>query len=110
MISPKSYAVVKIDPLMICRWLKNVENLRADPRKALMMAADAGPTSVIAEIKQDLLDFVGMWHQKGFEVNCFTLLRKAKELKPDVLKHSEGVAKIWQKPAYAPCSYEHSTA
>ena len=34
-------AVVKIDPSMICRWLKNVENLRADPRKASKMAAHA---------------------------------------------------------------------
>ena len=72
-------SVAKIDPSMICRWLKNVENLRADPRKASKMAAHAGPTSVIAEIKQDLLDFVEMWRQKGFEVNCFTLLRKAKK-------------------------------
>ena len=38
--------VVKIDPSMICRWLKNVENLRADPHKALKMAAHAGPTMV----------------------------------------------------------------
>ena len=87
-------AVVKIDPSMICRWLKNVENLRADPRKASKMAAHAGPTSVMAEIEQDLLDFVEMWRQKGFEVNRFTLLRKAKELKPDVLERSEGAAKI----------------
>ena len=35
-----------------------------------------------------------MWRQKGFEVNRFTLLRKAKELKPDVLERSEGAAKI----------------
>ena len=74
-------AVVKIDPSMICRWLKNVENLRADPRKASKMAAHAGPTSVIAEIEKDLLDFAKMWREKGFEVNRFTLLRKAKELK-----------------------------
>ena len=86
-------AVVKIDPSMICRWLKNVENLRADPRKASKMAAHAGPTSVIAEIEKDLLDFVEMWREKGFEVNHFTLLRKAKEL--NVLEHhSEGAAKI----------------
>ena len=72
-----------------------MENLRADPRKASKMAAHAGPTSVIAEIEQDLLDFVEMWRQKGFEVNRFTLLRKAKELIPDVLEHhSEGAAKI----------------
>ena len=87
-------AVIKIDPSMICRWLKNVENLRADPRKASKMAAHAGPTSVIAEIEKDLLDFVVMWRQKGFEVNRFTLLRKAKELKPDVLERSEGAEKI----------------
>jgi hypothetical protein len=87
-------AVDKIDPSMICRWLKNVENLRADPRKALKMAAHAGPMSVIAEIEQDLLDFIEMWHQKGFDVNRFTLLRKAKELKPDVLELSEGPTKI----------------
>jgi hypothetical protein len=58
------------------------------------MAAHAGPTSVIAEIEQDLLEFFEMWRQKGFEVNRFTLPRKAKELKPDVLEHSEGAAKI----------------
>ena len=51
-------------------------------------------SSVIAEIEQDLLDFVEMWRQKGFEVNRFTLLRKVKELKPDLLERSEGAAKI----------------
>ena len=85
--------VVKIDPSMISRWLKNVENLR-DPRRALKMAAHAGPTSIMAEIEQDLLDFVEMWREKGFEVNRFTLLRKVKELKPEVLERSDGAAKI----------------
>jgi hypothetical protein len=107
-------SVVKINPLMICRWLKNVENLQADPRKASKMVAHAGRTSVIAEIEQDLLDFVKMWRQKGFEVNRFTLLRKAKELRPDVLDQGSRknlpVLLSGKKTAYAPCRYTHSTA
>ncbi len=50
--------------------------------------------SLISDNEQDLLDFIEMWHQKGFEVNHLTLLRKIKELKPEVLQHSEGDAKI----------------
>ncbi len=61
---------------------------------ASKMATHTGLTSLIAEIKQDLLDFIEMWRQKGFEVNCFTLPRKANELKPEVLQLSEGAAKI----------------
>jgi len=61
---------------------------------ASKLAAHAGSASVMAEIEQDLLDFVEMWRQKGFEVNRFTLLRKARELKPTVLERSEGAAKI----------------
>ena len=52
------------------------------------MDAHAGLTSLIAEIEQDLLDFIEMWHQKGFEVNRFTLLSK------EVLQHSDGAVKI----------------
>ncbi len=58
------------------------------------MAIHAGPTSLVASIEQDLFDFIKEWHQKGFEVNCFTLLRKAGQLKPELLDHSEPALKI----------------
>jgi len=85
---------VQIAPPVICRWAKKIEELQSDPKKAGKMAFHGGPASLVDDIEQDLLDFIKEWRQKGFEVNRFTLLRKAYELKPEVRQRSEPAAKI----------------
>jgi hypothetical protein len=88
-------AVMHIDPSVLCRWSKRVEEFQRDPKNASRMAFHPGHESMLAEIEQDLLNFIEMWGQKGFEVNRFTLVRKIRELKPDiVLERSNGAMKI----------------
>jgi hypothetical protein len=77
--------VVQIAPPVICRWAKKVVELRSDPTKAGKMALHCGPASLVNEIEQEILDFIKEWRQKGIDVNSFTLLRKAYELKPEFL-------------------------
>ena len=88
-------AVLNIDPSLLSRWSKRVDEFERDSKNASKMASHPGHGSMIAEIEQDLLDYVEMWTQKGFEVNRFTLLMKVRELKPDiVLERSCGAMKV----------------
>ena len=86
--------VVQIAPPVICRWAKKIEELRTDPTKAGKMALHRGPASLVDEIEQELLDFIEEWRQKGIDVNRFTLLRRAYELKPEFGNRSEPAAKV----------------
>jgi hypothetical protein len=88
-------AHVHINPSIIYKWSKNIEEINRNPKKAAKMAAPLGPTSLVANIEEGQLNFIKQWRQKGFEVHRFALLRKARELKPDVLDHSEGATKIF---------------
>ena len=61
-----------------------------------------GPMGLFKDIEIDLLNYIEEWHQKGFEVNCFTLLRKAGQLRPAIHDKSIGAAKrfishFWMK-------------
>ena len=46
-------------------------------------------------MEAELLEFVEEWRQKGFDVNRFTLLRKAGTLKPEILNKTDGAVKIY---------------
>ena len=86
---------VQIAPPVLCRWVKKIEELQSDPKKAGKMACHSGPSSLVDDIlQQDLLDFIEEWRQKGFEVNLFTILRKACELKPELRQRSLPAAKM----------------
>ena len=84
-------APVQVDPSVIYRWLHDPLNPKKEASK---MSLHPGPTSLVSNIEKGLLNFIEEWRQKGFEVNCFTLLRKARELKPEILHLSEGAMKI----------------
>ena len=58
------------------------------------MSEHTGPNSLLHDIELDLLNFIEEWRQKGFDVNRFTLLRKAGQLKPAILEKSIAAAKI----------------
>ena len=58
------------------------------------MSLHSGPASLLDEIEEDLLNFIREWRQKGFKVNCFSLLRKAYELNPKLREHSEPAGKM----------------
>jgi hypothetical protein len=62
--------------------------------KANSLSHHAGPIGIFADIEKDLLNYVEEWRQKGFDVNRFTLLRKAGQLKPEILEKSHFAIKM----------------
>jgi hypothetical protein len=47
-----------------------------------------GPTSILADIKHDLTLFITEWRDRGMPVSCWTIVKKAGELKPEFLDKS----------------------
>ena len=69
------------------------------------MSDHKGHSSMLADIEKDLLNFIEEWHQKGFDVNRFTLLRKAGQLKPAVV---EGRSNFAVKICLSPASWQNT--
>jgi hypothetical protein len=47
-----------------------------------------GPTSILADIKHDLILFITEWRDRGMPVSRWTVVKKAGELKPEFLDQS----------------------
>ncbi len=58
------------------------------------MSAGSGYSGLLKGVEAELLEFVEEWRQKGFDVNRYTLLRKAGTMVPEILQKTEGAAKI----------------
>ncbi len=65
---------ILIIPPVICRFAKKAQELQCGSKKAGKMSFHAGPTSLVDDIEEELLNFINKWRQKGFKVNRFTLL------------------------------------
>ena len=88
-------AVLKIDPACLTRWAQKKEDFLKNIKETkTKLAAHQGPISVFADIEKDLLTYIEEWRQKGLEVNRFTLLRKAGQLKPEILQKSNNAIKM----------------
>ena len=84
--------VLKVNQSCISRWAKKKDELLANPKKSNKMSDHKGHLSMLADIEKDLLNFIEEWRQKGFDVNRFTLLRKAGQLKHEVIEGRSNVA------------------
>jgi hypothetical protein len=93
MTQQRAAAVLKVDPACLTRWAKKKDDFIANP-KANTFSHHAGPSGIFADIEKDLLNYVEEWRQKGFDVNRFTLLRKAGQLKPAILEKSDFAIKM----------------
>jgi hypothetical protein len=95
MTQAQAGAVLKVDPACLTRWAQKkgdfLENIKETKTK---MSDHQGPISVFADIEKDLLNYIEEWRQKGFDVNRFTLLRKAGQLKPEILQKSTFAIKV----------------
>ena len=86
--------VLRVDTSCLTRWAQKKDELGAEPKKMHKLSEHTGPNSVLHDIELDLLNFIEEWRQKGFDVNRFTLLRKAGQLKPAILEKTVASAKI----------------
>ena len=88
-------AVLKVDPACLTRWAQKKEDFLENIKETKTKMSDhQGPVSVFADIEKDLLNYIEEWRQKGFDVNRFTLLRKAGQLKPEILQKSTFAIKV----------------
>ncbi len=87
-------AVLKIDPSCLSRWAKRKDDFLAEDHRTSKFSDHTGPVSIFTDIEKDLLDYIEEWRQKGFDVNRFTLLRKAGQLKPEILQKSTFAIKM----------------
>ena len=88
-------SVLQVDPACLSRWVKAKDDLQANPKTTgNKLSMHEGPVGILKDIEMDLLNYIEEWRQKGFEVNRFTLLRKAGQLRPAILGKSIGAAKI----------------
>ena len=83
---------LQISPSVISRWAQKKDMIQAADGKK--MSAATGYSGLLKGVEAELLEFVEEWRQKGFDVNRFTLLRKAGTIKPEILNKTEGAAKI----------------
>ncbi len=86
--------VLRVDTSCLTRWAQKKDELGAEPKKMHKLSEHTGPNSVLHDIELDLLNFIEEWRQKGFDVNRFTLLRKAGQLKLAILEKTVASAKI----------------
>jgi hypothetical protein len=89
-------AVLKVDRSCLSRWAKKKDDFLAEDHRTSKFSDHTGPVSVsiFADIKKDLLNYIKEWRQKGFDVDRFTLLRKARQLKPEILQKSTFAIKM----------------
>ena len=87
-----SAKVLKVHPTMIYRWAKKKNTDDANIQSLFQL--HPGPTSILHDIEQDLVDFVEEWRQKGLPVNRYSLVKKVIQLKPEFSEKSEHAAKM----------------
>ena len=88
-------AVLKADPACLTRWAQKKEDFLENIKETKTKMSDhQGTVSAFADIEKDLLNYIEEWRQKGFDVNRFTLLRKAGQLKPKILQKSTFAIKV----------------
>jgi hypothetical protein len=85
-------SALQICPSIISRWAQKKEDLQASDGKK--MSAAPGYRGLLKDVEAELLEFIEEWRQKGFDVNRYTLLRKAGTMIPEILNKTEGAAKI----------------
>ena len=93
------------------------------PFKSVLQLSPAGPrrrtlfklvmerrcqySGLLKGVEAELLEFVEEWRQKGFDVNRYTLLRKAGTMVPEILQKTErnikeaSIKNAWRKTGFS---------
>ena len=83
---------LQISPSVISRWAQKKDTIQACAGQK--MSTSPGYNGLLHSVEAELLGFVEEWRQKGFDMNRYTLLRKAASLIPKIRNKTEGAAKI----------------
>ena len=92
MNAAQAASALQISPSIISRWAQKKDAIQAGDGKK--MSGASGYSGLLKGVEAELLEFVEEWRQKGFDVNRYTLLRKAAAMIPEILNKTEGAAKI----------------
>ena len=76
-----------VSPASIRTWRRNAVVL-SDSSVDSKLILHEGPTSILADVEQELIGFVEHWRSKGFPVTRMGLMRKIGTLKPEFLQRS----------------------
>ena len=82
-----------VNPTSVTTWKKNAVAL-SDSSVDNKLILHKGPTSIVSEVKDDLIEFVEHWRFRGFPVTSMCLVRKVCKLKPEFLQKSCAVRKM----------------
>jgi hypothetical protein len=98
-------SALQISPSLISRWDQKKEDLQASDGKK--MSAAPGYRGLLKDVEAELLEFIEEWRQKGFDVNRYTLLRKAGTMVPEILQKTErnikeaSIKNAWRKTGFS---------
>ena len=98
-------SVLQISHSVISRWAKKKDTIQAADGNKL--SAGSGYSGLLKGVEAELLEFVEEWRQKGFDVNRYTLLRKAGTMVPEILQKTErnikeaSIKNAWRKTGFS---------
>jgi hypothetical protein len=76
-----------VNPTSVIYWRKNGVVL-SDSSVENKLILHKGPTGIVSEVKEELIEFVEHWRLRGFPVTRMCLMRKVCKLKPEFLQKS----------------------
>jgi hypothetical protein len=74
-------AFLQVSPSLVSRWRAKSSALEQAARPN-SLAVHKGPAAILAEFKEQMLDYVSKWRGKGMDVSCLSLIQKACQLSP----------------------------
>jgi hypothetical protein len=78
-----------VNPISVKNWRKNAVAL-SDSSVENKLILHKGPSGIVSEVKEELIEFVEHWRLRGFPVTRMCLMRKVYKLKPEFLQKSCG--------------------
>ena len=76
-----------VNPTSVKTWRKNAVTL-SDSSVENKLILHKGPSGIVSEVKEELIEFVEHWRLRGFPVTRMCLMRKVCKLKPEFLQKS----------------------
>ena len=78
-----------VSPSCVVNWRKKADAL-SDSSVENNCTLHKGPTSIVSDLKEELLEFIERWRVKGFPITRMGLARKIGRMKPEFLHRSYG--------------------
>ena len=82
-----------VNPSSIVTWKKNAVAL-FDSSVENKLILHKGPSSIVSELKEELLEYIEHWRVRGFPVTRMCLVRKVCKLKPEFAEKSSAARKM----------------